>query len=56
MGFGTWFMNKRNALTYILFKTWNLWQKIWDKKIVASATNVVATYMQILYATYAILT
>jgi hypothetical protein len=56
MGFGTWFMNKRNALTYIMFTIWNLRQKVWDKKLLVNATNVVATYVQILYATYAILT
>ncbi len=32
MGFGTWFMKKRNANTCILFIIWNLGQKIWDKK------------------------
>jgi hypothetical protein len=29
---------------------------MWDKNLVASATNVIARYMQILHATYATLT
>jgi hypothetical protein len=56
MAFGTWFVNKTNAPIYIMCTFGMQGQKIWDKNLVASATSVITTYMQILHATYAILT
>jgi hypothetical protein len=56
MAFGTWFVNKTNALIYILCTLGIQGKKYGIKNLVASATNVVTTYMQILHATYAIFT
>ncbi len=51
------FVNKTNALTYIVCTLGMEGKKKFGiKKLVASATNVVATYMQLLHGTYAILT
>jgi hypothetical protein len=55
MAFGTWFVNKTNALNYIVCTFGNQGKKYGIKDSIANATNVVATYMQILHATYAIL-
>jgi hypothetical protein len=55
MPFGTWFLNKTNALSYIVCIFGNQGKIYGIKDSIANATNVVATYMQILPATYAIL-
>jgi hypothetical protein len=47
MAFGTWFVNKSNALIYIVCTFGIHGKKYGIKNLVASATNVVATYMQI---------
>jgi hypothetical protein len=45
MAFGTWFVCKSNALTYMVC-TFGIQGKIYGiKNLVANATNVVATYM-----------
>jgi hypothetical protein len=47
MAFGTWFVNKSNAITCIMC-TFGIHGKKYEiKKLVANATNVVATYVQI---------
>jgi hypothetical protein len=51
--FGLW---TREMHLFIVFTIWNLGQKNGIKKLIANATAIVATYMQILYPTYAILT
>jgi len=56
MTFGTWFVNKTNAPIYRLCPFGMEGKRYGIKKLVANATNVVATYMQILHGTYAILT
>ncbi len=56
MKFGTWFVNKTNAPIYRLCTFGMEGKKYGIKKLVANATNVVATYMQILHGNYAILT
>jgi hypothetical protein len=47
MAFGTWFVNKPNALTYIKCTFGNHGKKYGIKNSVANATNVITTYMQI---------
>ncbi len=54
--FGTCFVNKINALSYITCTLGMEGKKYGIKKLVVSVTNVVATYMQLLHGTYAILT
>ncbi len=49
-------VNKTNAPIYIVCTLGMQRQNIWDKNLVASVTSVITTYMQILHATYAILT
>ncbi len=49
-------MNKINALSYITCTLGMEGKKYGIKKLVVSVTNVVATYMQLLHGTYAILT
>jgi hypothetical protein len=56
MVIGIWFVKKKNALTYIMCTLGIQGKRYGIKNWVASATNVVATYMQILNATYAIQT
>jgi hypothetical protein len=47
MAFGTWFVNKSSALTSIVC-TFGIHGKKYEiKNFIGSATNVVATYMQI---------
>jgi hypothetical protein len=50
------FVNKSNAPTYIMCTFGMDLKKYGIKKLIASATNVIATYMQLLCGTYAILT
>jgi hypothetical protein len=50
------FVDKTNASTYIVCTLGMEGKKYGLKKLVASATNVVATYMQLWHGTYAILT
>jgi hypothetical protein len=47
MAFNTWFMNKTNPFTYILCTLGIQDKKYGIRNSIASATNVVATYMQI---------
>jgi len=56
MAFGIHFVNKTHEFTYIVCALGIQGKKYWIKKSIASATNVIATYMQILHVTYAILT
>jgi hypothetical protein len=56
MAFGIWFVNKRNALIYMVCTLGIHGKKYGIKNLDASATNVVVTSMQIFHATYAILT
>jgi hypothetical protein len=56
MAFGTKFVNKTNAFTYIVCTLGIKSEKYAMKNLVACVTNVVTTYTQILHATYAILT
>jgi len=47
MAFGIWFVNKSNALTYIVC-TFGIHDKKYGiKNLVANAANVVTTHMQI---------
>jgi len=46
MAFGTWFVNISNALIYFVC-TFEIHGKIWEKNLIATTTNIVATYMQI---------
>jgi hypothetical protein len=46
MAFGTWFVYKSNALAYIMCTLGIHGKKYGIKNSVASATNIVATYMQ----------
>jgi len=47
MAFGTWFVNKSNAFTYIVCTLEIHGKKYGIKNSVASATSIFATYMQI---------
>jgi hypothetical protein len=47
MAFGTWFVNKSNAFIYVVCTLGIHGKKYGIKNSIASATNVVATYMQI---------
>jgi hypothetical protein len=47
MAFGTWFVNKSNAFTYIMCTLGIHGKKYGMKNSIANAINVVATYMQI---------
>jgi hypothetical protein len=47
MAFGIWFVNKSNALTYILCTIGIHGKKCGIKNLIVSATNVIASYMQI---------
>jgi hypothetical protein len=47
MAFGTWFVNKSNALTYIVCTLEIHGKKHGIKNSIASAINAIATYMQI---------
>jgi hypothetical protein len=47
MAFGTWFLHKSNALAYIICTLGIHGKKYGIKNSIASATNIVTTYMQI---------
>jgi hypothetical protein len=55
MAFGTWFVNKTNAPIYIVCTIGIQGKKYGINKLVTNATNVIATNMELLYDTYAIL-
>jgi hypothetical protein len=55
MAFDTWFVNKTNAFTYIVCTFGNQGKRYGIKNSIASATIAIATDMQILRVTYAIL-
>jgi hypothetical protein len=54
--FGIWFVNKTNAPSYIKFTFEIYGKKYGIQNLVTNTTNVIATYMQILCVTFAILT
>jgi hypothetical protein len=56
MAFGICFVNKTNEFSHIMCTLGIQGKKYGIKKFIASATNVIATYMQTLHVTYAILT
>ncbi len=56
MKFGTWLVNKTNAPIYRLCTFGMEGKRYGIKKLVANASNVVATYMQTLHGTYFIVT
>jgi hypothetical protein len=56
MKFGTWLVNKTNAPIYRLCTFGMEGKRYGIKKLVANASNVVATYMQTLHSTYFIVT
>jgi hypothetical protein len=56
MAFGTKFVNKTNAFTYMVCTVGIKSKKYVVKNLFTSVTNIVATYTQILHATFAILT
>jgi hypothetical protein len=47
MAFGVWFVNKTNAFIYIVCTLGIHGKKYGIRNLVAIATNVIATYMQI---------
>jgi hypothetical protein len=56
MAFGICFVKETNEFIYIVCTFGIQSEKYGIKKSIANATNVIATYMQILHVTYAILT
>jgi hypothetical protein len=55
MAFGVWFVNKTHAFSYIMCTFGIKGKRCWIKNLVASATNVITTHMQILHVIYSIL-